>query len=194
MKVLFDYTTFPILQTERLRLRQMTDADTDDVFAIFGDAETCKYLIDQACQPYGTAAEAKATVIDWSTRRFADKKGLRWALTLKGEDRLIGTAGFNTWHQGDRRGEIGYDLLRSQWGKGLMTEAVGALLRFGFQRMALYRVEADVTEGNTGSVRVLEKCGFTHEGTWRDKHYAAGRYYDLLQFGLLRPEYEAQEG
>ncbi len=186
----FKYTVFPILETDRLRLRQMTDADVDDVFSIFGDAETCRYLIDQDCKPYSTAVEAKANVIDWSNSWFAEKKGLRWALTLKDEDRLIGTAGFNYWNQKDRRAEIGYDLNRSLWGRGLMTEAVAAMLRFGFHRMNLHRIEATVTGGNIGSVTVLEKCGFTLEGVWRHRNFAEGQFYDSLQFGLLEAEFK----
>lgn len=194
MSDLFDFSTFPILETERLILREMTDADTPDVFAIFGDAETCRYFTEQGCQPYPTAAQAKAEVIDWSARRFADKVGLRWAITLRGDTRLIGTAGYNFWDRENHCGEIGYDLLRALWGRGLMTEAIHAILCFGFERMALNRVEADVTGGNRASVRVLEKCRFQHEGTLRQRHFANGRYYDNLRFGLLRAEYAAAFG
>lgn len=116
-------------------------------------------------------------------------------MTLKGgDDTVIGTAGYNYWDQKNRCGEIGYDLLYAQWGKGLMTETIHALLRWGFEHMGLNRVEADVTEGNMASIRVLEKCGFAHEGTRRKRFFHDGRYLDHLFFGVLRLDYAAQFG
>jgi ribosomal-protein-alanine N-acetyltransferase len=191
---LFDFSEFPILKTGRLVLREMTQDDAPAVFAIFGDAETCRYFICQNRRPYPSIEETTANVINWSARRFKDRLGLRWALTLCGDNTLIGTAGYNYWDQRNHCGEVGYDLLRTEWGKGLMPEALHAILRFGFTRMALNRVEADVTEGNSASIRVLEKCGFRQDGVLRQKHFCNGQYFDNLLFGLLRRDYEAQFG
>ncbi len=189
---MFDFSQFPILQTERLILRQMRDSDLDAVFAIFGDAETCRYFTVQNCEPYATPDEARRDVLDWAQMAFEQRRGLRWGLTRIGSDDLIGTAGFNWWDRDNRCAEIGYDLNRHYWGQGLMTEAVHAMLRWGFSHMALNRIEADTTEGNIGSIRVLEKCGFTHEGTMHERHFAQGRFWDNLRYGLLRRDYEAR--
>lgn len=189
---MFDFSAFPTLRTERLVLRQMSDGDIDAVFAIFGDAETCRYFTVQNCEPYATPDEAKANVLDWAARSFEQQSGLRWGLTLaSGADHLIGTAGINWWDRDNHCAEIGYDLNRQYWRQGLMTEAVHAIVRWGFITMALHRIEADTTEGNTGSMRVLEKCGFALEGTARQRHFAQNRYWDNLRYGLLRSEYEA---
>jgi RimJ/RimL family protein N-acetyltransferase len=73
-----------------------------------------------------------------------------------------------------------------------MTEALRALLRFCFDALELHRVEADVTAGNLASAGLLRSLGFTQEGTWRDRVYGHGRFYDLWQFGLLEHEYRAR--
>jgi ribosomal-protein-alanine N-acetyltransferase len=191
---MFDFSYFPVLETERLVLREMTVTDLPGVFAIFGDAETCRFFLEQDRKPYPSMEEAKKNVIDWAAGRFRDKAGLRWGLTLRGEDRLIGTAGFNHWDRRHHVASMGGDLNRTHWGEGIMTEALLALLRFGFDEMALNRVEADATEGNGASIALLSRCGFTQEGVWREKHFCDGRYFDNLQFGLLRREYASRFG
>lgn len=190
----FDFSYFPVLETGRMILRPMRDSDAEAVFAIFGDDETCRHFLAQAQRGYASVAEARANVIDWAARQFQHRAGLRWALTQRGDDTLIGTAGYNFWDQPNHRADIGYDLNRALWGRGLMPEAMHAILHFGFGTMMLHRVEADVTSGNAASVRVLEKCGFAHEGTLRERYWCNGRYFDHLQFGLLRSAYEAQFG
>lgn len=187
---MFEFNAFPLLCTERLELRQMSDADIDALFAIFGDAETCRYFPEQHGEPYATLDEVRVNVLDWADQRFAQGRGLRWGLTLISSSDLIGTAGINWWDRDNRCAEIGYDLNRQYWGQGLMTEAVHAIVRWGFVHMALHRIEADITEGNTGSMRVLEKCGFVLEGTARQRHLVQNRYWDNLRYGLLRSEYE----
>jgi ribosomal-protein-alanine N-acetyltransferase len=71
-----------------------------------------------------------------------------------------------------------------------MAEAVAVAVRFGFLRLRLHRIEANVTAGNAASAGLLKRLGFTLEGTWRDKVYARGQFHDLWQFGLLENEYD----
>ncbi|NIW38715.1 MAG: GNAT family N-acetyltransferase, partial [Gemmatimonadetes bacterium] len=89
-----------------------------------------------------------------------------------------------------RQAEIGYDLAHRHWGRGLMTEALRPMLRFGFEEMDLHRIEAGVTVGNEASARVLEKLGFREEGLLRRGGYWKGAYHDLRGFGLLRRDRE----
>jgi [ribosomal protein S5]-alanine N-acetyltransferase len=69
------------------------------------------------------------------------------------------------------RAELGYVLSREHWGKGLMPEAVRAVIRFGFGRMELNRIQARCVAENTASARVMEKAGMTYEGTLRESEY-----------------------
>lgn len=117
---------------------------------------------------------------------------MRWAITVPDSptpDKLIGTCGFHVWEQVHRRCDIGYELNSAYWGRGYMTEIVHGLVRWCFENLDLHRVQADCTDGNMGSQRVLEKVGFTLEGIWRENCFEHGRFVSLRQYGLLRREY-----
>lgn len=187
MAVLFDFLHLPILETERLRLRAITHADAQALIDLFAHPDVQQYIIlDPPC---GTLDEAVA-FIDWMNGHFLNRAAARWAITLKGgDDRLIGTIGFHFWSREHRRVDIGYDLNRAYWQRGYVTEATHTLVRWCFDNLDLHRVQADCTAGNLASERVLEKVGFTHEGTWRESIFEHGRFVDIKQYGLLRREY-----
>lgn len=73
-----------------------------------------------------------------------------------------------------------------------MSEAVGALVQFCFDQLAVHRIEANVTCGNEASAALLRSLGFQLEGTWRERVYWKGAFHSLWQFGLLEPEYRAR--
>ena len=122
--------------------------------------------------------------------RYAEGQEAGWAITLREDDRLIGTAGFFSWSVANRRAEIGYSLARHLWNQGLMTEAVGAMLRFGFEQMNLNRIEARCKLANLGSARVMEKAGMSFEGVLREHQYAKGVFEDLKLYAILRREWQ----
>jgi ribosomal-protein-alanine N-acetyltransferase len=92
------------------------------------------------------------------------------------------------------RAEIGYELAPEWWGRGAMTEALGAALRFGFTSMGLHSVEAHIHPDNTGSQRVLEKLGFVQEGYFRENYndLVEGRFTDTAVFSLLSTTWHSQ--
>ncbi len=182
----FDFATIPTLETERLRLRRITLADRPAWFAVFNSPGTLDYLSDFERAP---RAQVMDEIVAWSERIIAEKSGIRWAITLKPADKMIGSCGFHLYDPANRRAEIGYELHSAYWRRGLMSEAVLALLRFCFERLGLHRVEADVTEGNVASAALLKKLGFALEGCWRERIYWRGGYHSLWQFGLLAPEF-----
>lgn len=118
--------------------------------------------------------------------RYAEGQEAGWAICLKDDDRLVGTAGFFSWSVPHRRAEIGYSLARHLWNRGLMTEAVAAMLRFGFEQMNLNRIEARCKPANAGSARVMEKAGMSFEGLLREHQYAKGVFEDLKLYAILR--------
>lgn len=110
---------------------------------------------------------------------------LRWATTLPPVDLAIGTVGFLNITPRDRRAGLGYDLARRYWGQGLATEAVKAVVRYGFQTLGLHRIEADVMPGNERSMRLLRTLGFVEEGQLRDYAFVKERFNTLVRFSLL---------
>ncbi len=88
-----------------------------------------------------------------------------------------------------RNGELGYTVFPEHEGNGYATEASEILLGHAFDGLGLHKVWARVTEGNDGSMKVLEKLGFEREGILREQFYGFGTYVDEYRFGLLRPEW-----
>ena len=88
---------------------------------------------------------------------------------------------------------MGYSLSRKEWNKGYMTEALNALLRYGFAEMKLNRIEAMHETGNPASGAVMRKCGMKHEGTMRSKLINKGKYVDVELYAILRREFRNWE-
>jgi [ribosomal protein S5]-alanine N-acetyltransferase len=186
----FNFETFPILETERLKLRRITPDDTQAWLAVWNHPEVLRYLIDFETTP--DEAEVKS-IVEWADDIFSRKTGIRWAITLKSDDIMIGSCGFHLYNKNNRWAEIGYELHHDHWRKGIMSEAVSELLRFCFDELQLHRVEANVTIGNDASAGLLRHLGFSLEGTWRDKVYSKDQFHNLWLFGLLEDELVNQD-
>jgi ribosomal-protein-alanine N-acetyltransferase len=109
---------------------------------------------------------------------------------LRGDQRLIGKCGYNEWRKRHRRGDISYIVAREHWGKGIVSEALHAVLDYGFDHLNLHSVEAGVTPGNDASTRMLERLGFHREGHLRESFWADGMFVDSLIYSLLRRDWE----
>ena len=88
----------------------------------------------------------------------------------------------------NRRAEVGYALRRDAWGRGYATEAVGAVVAWGFGELGLHRLEADIDPRNTASAAVLTRLGFRLEGVLRERWFVAGEVSDSAMYGLLAHE------
>jgi ribosomal-protein-alanine N-acetyltransferase len=121
---------FPTLKTRRLVLRQVTVKDAPWYFEHFNTKEIVEG------QDHGgprDLSEARAELKLYFVDVFKLKRGIRWGITVKGDDKLIGSAGFYKWVQPERyQAEMGYDLNPVFWGKGIMTEALSAIIQYGF--------------------------------------------------------------
>jgi [ribosomal protein S5]-alanine N-acetyltransferase len=176
------------LETKRLVLREMRPEDAEAIFHILGDEEVMRYHEI----PAFTRLEEAQQSLEWMRARRERGEGMRWGITLKGEDSLVGSCGYS-WHLSHLFGVIGYDLARIYWKQGIMTEALQALLQFGFEARNLHRVEAKVRLGNDASMRVLQKLGFQEEGTLRECIFVNNHFYDVKIFSLLKSEYRKEQ-
>ncbi len=176
---------FPILATDRLRLRPMTAADTEAVFSLFSDPVVMRYL-DRP--PMTTTSEARAA-IDQAAVEFGEGTALRLGLVLALDDRVIGTGSLLHVDWPSRRAEVGYALAQPYWGRGLAGEATAAVLEYGFETLDLHRIEAELDPRNAPSVRVLERLGFAREGLLRERCIVGDEISDSLIMGLLRSDY-----
>ena len=180
-----DSNTLPIITTERLVLRWVSENDIDSLYEIFSDPQVMRYW---ATPPYTTreaAVQLQREIADGNESNTMFK----WGVALRDSDRLIGTTTLFNLNTDNGRAEVGYALGRAHWGKGYMNEALNGLLAQAFDVMNLRRLEADVDPRNTASIRTLERLGFQKEGYLRERWHVAGEIQDALFYGLLRREW-----
>jgi ribosomal-protein-alanine N-acetyltransferase len=179
----FPLNTFPLLETANLHLRELVPADTEAVFRLFSDDEVTRFYDFDSFTSVGQAAD----LIARQSVRFARGEGLRWGITQRDMDVVIGTVGLLV-EQKNATGGLGYDLARPYWRLGIMSEALSMIVRFGFRTVNLNRQQALVVPGNIASLGLLKKLGFTEEGLLRQHSYFKGRYQDVVSLSLLREE------
>ena len=183
-------SAFPRLETDRMLLREIVDEDAEALLRVFGDAEHMKWF---GSEPLTSIDGAKALITAFSAWRTLPSPGVRWGLERKGQRGLVGTCGLFAWNRAWRKCTIGYELAPEATGQGLMREALRTVIPWGFESMALNRIEALVHEENTPSLRLLEGIGFVHEGRLREVGYWAGRHHDLQQYALLASDWKGKE-
>ena len=179
------FTNFPRLETERLILRQIQLSDAEAVFATFSDEAVMEFYGDL---PHRSIEESRDLIRrqhEWYRRR----EGIRWGITRRGDDAVIGSCGFFHFDEAFQRAEMGYELARAHWRQGIMREALRAIIPFAFTEMGLRRVEAVVDDLNEPSKALLRSLGFSHEGTLRQRFFFRGRFWDEHYFGLLKEEW-----
>lgn len=156
--------TSPLLTTPRLQLRPLKESDAEGIFALRSSAAVNKY-IDRPSQTKPEEASAFITKISGLT---AEGKSCYWALTEKEKDALIGTACIWNLSADGQTAELGYEMNPTHQGKGLMTEAVKAVIDFAFSQTELQTLEAWTHKDNQASSQLLLKLGFMQEQGRKD--------------------------
>jgi [ribosomal protein S5]-alanine N-acetyltransferase len=182
-------SVFPVLESERLILREIISSDAKSLFTIHGDPERMRWYGNE---PMKDLAAAKDMVRAFAAWRKLPNPGVRWGIQIKGQKKLIGTLGLFSWNRNWQRCILGYELTREEEGKGYMREAVVCALNWGFQNMGLNRVEAQVHPENLASMKLVLALGFVREGLLREMGFWDGKYHDMVQLGLLRREFVAR--
>ena len=177
---------FPILETQRLLLREIVAEDAPALFSIHGDAELMQWF---GFDPLPDVSAAENLVKVFAAWRNQPNPGTRWAIQLKHDPTLVGTCGLYGWNRNWRKCTIGYELAAHLHSHGYMHEALCAMLDWGFAKMRLNRVEAEIHPGNLASLKLARKLGFVDEGRLRQAGRWNGQYHDLLQLSLLRGEW-----
>ena len=188
--ILDDFIYMPALDTPRLRLRKLTMQDATDIFRYSRDTQVARHVLWDA---HRTIGDSRA-YLRYMLRRYRQREAASWGIEYRATGQIIGTIGF-MWIQTDNSAaEVGYSLSRDYWNRGLMTEALQAVIDYGFGRLNLNRIEAQHETTNPASGAVMLKCGMLKEGTLRQRLYNKGRYVDVDLYAILRRDYMSRKG
>jgi ribosomal-protein-alanine N-acetyltransferase len=177
----FNFSPFPIVETERLLLRRITNDDVDEVFELRSNPETMKYIPRPLVKNTEDALDHIAMIED----KIVTNVGINWGITLKHSPKLLGIIGYYRMQPENHRAEIGYILLPEYHGKGIIPEALNRLIRYGFDDLKLHSIEAVIDPENFASEKVLQKCGFTKEAHFKESEFYEGRFLDKVIYSLL---------
>ncbi|MBE6572810.1 MAG: GNAT family N-acetyltransferase [Ruminococcaceae bacterium] len=180
---LFDRT--PKIETERLILRHMRVSDASDMYEYACLPEVTRYLLWSPHESLGYTRDFLSQIEEaYKKNEFHD-----FGIILKENRKFIGTCGFAELDMANFKGEVGYVLNPDYWGRGIACEAVNAVLRLGFDRMGLNRIEARYMLGNDRSRRVMERCGMQFEGIQRQAMFVKKGFCDIGICAILARDY-----
>ncbi len=175
------------IETARLRLRPFREADVEDIWPIVSDPKFPSHMTWVA---HADQATTRAYIASAATA-LADNTGVRWAIEHRGK--VVGTIGLHVrWEIGALRvdrGGLGYWLAPALWGQGLMTEAVQAVVRCGFDTIGLHKITVMCFADNAQSRRVIEKAAFRWVGRAEDDVWRDGTWHAHLLYELTAPEW-----
>jgi RimJ/RimL family protein N-acetyltransferase len=180
---------FPPIETARLRLRPLREADVPAFFALFAEPVVARYLSAPPMTDPAQAAEKVASIM----RHYAAGDLLQLGIELRESGALIGTCTLHQIHRQNRRAELGYVLGSAWWGEGLMHEALVAFVGHAFGHFQFHRLEADIDPRNEKSAKSLQRLGFQHEGLLRERWIVAGEVSDSALYGLLASDWQARQ-
>lgn len=174
----FNFSPFPELLTDRLRLRSLTMEDTDAIFELRGHPEVKAFLPRIGPE----SPEAAAQKIQSIMQDLEEGKIVFWVISLRENPAVLGTICLWNLEPGNRRGELGYELHPVHHGKGYMSEALNEVLEYGFKTMHLHSICAMTDAENHSSVKLLEKANFTKEAHYREAVFYNDRFHDQVVY------------
>jgi ribosomal-protein-alanine N-acetyltransferase len=180
------FKDLPTLQTERLVLRKFNHEDVSDVYDYAKDPKVAEYVLWYPHSSHYESLEFINNIIS----SYLKGEPSSWCIQYKKTGKVIGSIGFVSVDLNHSRGEIGFALSREFWKKGLMSEAVSIVIKFGFEYLKLNRIQAHTHINNKGSGRVLLKCGMQFEGTLRQFVKVKGEFWDVNYYSIIKKEWK----
>ncbi|MDF2986637.1 MAG: GCN5-related N-acetyltransferase [Eubacterium sp.] len=173
------FTPFPNLNTERLNLRQITDKDLNEFFILKSDERLLKQY------------DAKAKTYEGARRKLEElnsdiskNESITWGIILKNKNKLIGSICFWNISEEYSKAEIGYELMYDWQGKGIMQEAIKAVIDYGFHNMKLQLIEALPNPNHFNSIKLLEKNDFIRGANFTETDSSDGKIFIRVFYSL----------
>jgi RimJ/RimL family protein N-acetyltransferase len=167
-------------------LRAYRDDDIPGLVEHINDEAITRFTI-HIPHPYGE--NDALDFLQKNSKWYEEGTSYNLAIVRRKDDRVIGGIGLMNIEKQFHHAEIGYWLGKKYWGKGVTSRCVRAMVRLGFERLGLQRISAVIFSPNERSRKVLEKCGFVHEGTMRDRYVLDGKPVDGEIFSIISREY-----
>ena len=183
-KINFEFDKFPNLDSERFILREVKERDYLSLYEIYSNEDAVKY---QQTSPMKTIEQAQKSVQAF-LKGFQDRKFIRWCITARGNDKVIGLITLHSFNVCNHQAEIGFMLNKEYWRQNIMSEVASEVIKFAFEVIGLNRIEASIHPDNVASIRLSEKLGFHKEGLKKEAAYNKGtdEYEDRLVFGITK--------
>lgn len=179
------FNKFPNFEVENVLLRELKIEDAEDMLKYISDKQVARFLPENALI---NNIEDIKQLIKAMDKGFNNKNKVRWGITKKDNNKIIGDCGYYIIDSNNHIGKISYRLSKNFWGKGIMTKAIRRIVKCGFEEIGLNRIEASVIPSNSGSIKILEKIGFKKEGIHREELRKKDEFYDLVVYSILKKD------
>ncbi len=183
--MMIDSTHFPILQSQRLLLRESTMEDIAFYFELRSNKEGMKYIP----RTLPTSEQDIIPFLENINELYKKEDAINWVICIKETGEPIGSIGFYRTEKESFRTEIGYMLLPKYYKKGYAHEAIQTVLEHGFKVMQFNSICAVIDPRNEASRKVLVKNNFVLEGNFKEDFFFEGVFYDSEYYGMLRRNY-----
>jgi RimJ/RimL family protein N-acetyltransferase len=175
------------LQANRLKIRDLSSSDIDNIHNLHSSAETDRFNTLGIPESIQTTEKL---VAEWLTAHDTlSRTSNVYCIELKDSNQFIGLIALNLRESKFRSAEVWFKIHPNHWNNGYATEALTKTLNFGFQELNLHRIEAGCAVENTGSIMVMEKVGMIREGLKRKILPIRGKWADAYSYAILKEEF-----
>lgn len=176
-----NFNPFPVLQTSRLFLREMTADDAENLFLLRSNEQVMRYLD----RPKAISVEQMRVKIEQIAQDLKDCRCVQWTICIKDTNKFAGTICIWNIDRDHHRGEVGYMIMPQYHMQGYMMEAIAEVIRYGFEDLNLHSLEGQVTPKNIPSIKILERNGFVREAYFKENYYWQGNFIDTAVYSLI---------
>ena len=177
-------TSFPIISTEHLVLRNHKQDDKEDYFALMSNPLAVRYF----GRPILTDMDQVDDEFETIQLGFDNNNFIKWAITLKSDGRYIGSIGAWDLKNKHSRATLSCIVAPKYWGQKIGAEALTCVIRYLFETQKLHRLQIYVDPVNERGVKFFRKIGFQSEGLLRDYEFEYGKYIDIEILSLINKE------